>query len=134
MVDLDLVVTFDNILERDDGIRTLRHDTAGCDPHRLTGAERARHRGAGGDPRDHRKAPGRIRGAQRKAVHRRARERRQIDEGVCILREHAAGRLCNGHALCVERPHPLQDARLSFGEREQLRHRAQRSAAVTSQP
>ena len=41
---LDRVVIFDNILEGDDGIGSLRHDSAGGDAHRLSSLERTRRR------------------------------------------------------------------------------------------
>ena len=37
--DLDVVVILDNILDGDDGIRAVRHDSTGCDSHRFAGTQ-----------------------------------------------------------------------------------------------
>ena len=49
-------VAFGDELDRHHGVRSLGDDTAGRDPHRLTGAERPRGRLARGDVRDDRGA------------------------------------------------------------------------------
>ena len=113
LTSFDLVVTMDNILEGDDGVGAVGDDTAGRDLHRLAGRERARRRTAGGDPLDDRQRPGQVRGANREAVHRRARKRRQVDDGARRLRRDAARRVPDGHVLGREH--------LRAGEHERLR-------------
>ena len=76
---LDLVAFFDNVLDRHDGVGAVGNDAPGGDPHGLTRLERPWRGHAGCDLRDDRQPPGSVRRAKRKAVHRRARERRQID-------------------------------------------------------
>ena len=61
-------------------------------------------RPAGRDPLDDRQRAGKVRRAHRKAVHRRARERRQVDERAHGLRGDAPGRVRDGHGLGAERP------------------------------
>ena len=104
--DFDPVVLLDNMLDRHDGVGSLGHGAPGRDLHRLAGRERAAGGQAGGDPEDDRQAAGEVAGADREAVHRRAREGRQIDTSGDVLRKHAARRGVNRDALRVERPRP----------------------------
>ncbi len=77
---VDAVVMLDNILDGDDGVRSVGHDAAGRDRHRLAGSERTRGRTAGGDLLHHGQRPRHVGGADGEAVHRGARERRQVDD------------------------------------------------------
>ena len=79
---VQFVVRFDNKLDRDDRVRTVRDGAAGGDRHRLTGHQRPLGRQPGGDPGDDGQAAGRVVGPQGVAVHGGARERRQVDRGA----------------------------------------------------
>jgi len=115
---------FDNVLDGDDGVGSVGHDTAGCDRHRFPGREGARRRHARSDAGDDRQAARRIRRAYGEPVHRRARERRQVDDGTCVLGEHPAGGGRDCDTPTVERRDLLEHARLRLREREQLGHLA----------
>ena len=82
---------FDNILDGDDGIGALGNGAAGRDPHRLSALQGSRHRPAGSDPRHHGEPARRVGRPHGVAVHRRARERRQIDGRPGGLGQYAAG-------------------------------------------
>ena len=73
-----------------DSVGAVRDDTSGRDPHRLAGRERPRRGHPGGDPEDDRQRSRRVRRADGVAVHRRARERRQVDHRGRRRSEHAA--------------------------------------------
>ena len=75
-----VVVTYDNVLDRNDAVGALGHGAAGRDLHRLPGLRAGAAAGTpGGDPRDDGKPAGRVRRPDRVTVHRGARERRQVD-------------------------------------------------------
>ena len=118
---VDCVVLLDNMLDRDDGIGALGDDAARRDSHRLAGLERPLGRPAGRDPEDDRQRPGRVRRADGEAVHRRARERRQVDARARVLGEHAARGLGERHRLGLERPDAREHQRERLLDREQRR-------------
>ena len=89
----------DNVLDGDDGIRAVGDDAAGRDGHRLARAECARSRPPGGDVLDDGQRSGHVGDANDESVHRRARERRQVDDGADVLRRHAAGGTLDRHDL-----------------------------------
>ena len=130
--DLDLVVCLDNKLDRHDRVGALRHGAPGRDLHRLAGRERAVGGQAGGDPEHDRQAARQVAGADREAVHRRARERRQIDASGDVLREHAARRGGDRDALRVERAGAGEHAREGVVDGEQRWHRAHTLTGVIS--
>ena len=81
-----------DVLDRDDGVGALRDDAARRDRHRLARPRARVDRPAGGDrARRSGASPGASAGAQREAVHRRGRKRRQVDGRARVLGEHAAG-------------------------------------------
>jgi hypothetical protein len=110
---VDNVVTLDNILDGDDGVGARGDDPACRDLHRFARLERALRRTAGCDPLNDWQRRGQVGGAYRKAVHRGARERRQVDKRPDRLRRDASGGFPNGHRLRRER--------LRTGEHERLR-------------
>ena len=107
---LHFVVMIDNILDGDDGIGAVRDDGAGGDRRRLPGPQFTSRRPPGRDPLDDREDRGRVDRAEREAVHRRAREGRQVDRGDRALRQHASGGLLERHALARERLCAGEDA------------------------
>ena len=76
---LHLVVMLDNVLDGDDGVGSLRHHAARGNRHRLACIQRTRGRDPGGNARDDGEPAGRVRRPYGETVHRRARERRQVD-------------------------------------------------------
>ena len=116
LTSIDRVVMLDNILDWDDGVGALGNDTARRDRHRLTRRECTPCRPAGRDPLDDGQRAWEIGRAYRKAVHRRARERRQVNKRTRGLRRDASGgRRPHGHRL--------RRARMRVGEHERLRLR-----------
>src|SRR5439155_22388084 len=77
--DFDLVVIIDNILDGHDGIGALWDDPAGGDPHRRPATQWRCRRLSGSDARRDPKPPRRVGGPDGVAVHRGARERRQVE-------------------------------------------------------
>ena len=112
----------DNRLDRHDGIGAFGDDPAGGDAHRLAGLECRRCRPSGRDPRLDPKPSRRVCGPDGVAVHRGARERRQIDLRPRRLGEDAPGCVFERHALGRKRPGVLEDEALSFGDGEQIGH------------
>ena len=102
----------DNILDGDDGVRAVGDDASGRDRHRLAGSERTLGRPARRDVRDDRQASGQVARPHRVSVHRRARERRQVDGGARILRGDASGRRSESDAFGREDARVLQHPRL----------------------
>jgi len=114
LVNDNVVVMMDNILDGDDGIGARGDDAAGRDAHRLARTERPRRGSAGGDVFDDGKASRQVRCTHRESVHRRALERRQVDERASVFAEHAAGGLGDRHRLQRQRPDSLQDTLLGL--------------------
>ena len=106
--DLDAVVLLDNVLDRDDGVGALGYDAARRDRHRLAGGQRARRGAAGGNMPHDRKRSGRVPGAEREAVHRRARKRRQVDCSTRGFGEDTSRRILQSERLRGDRPCPLE--------------------------
>ena len=136
---LDLVVTFDNVLEGDDGVGALGNDPACGDRHCLAGRKRSRSRPPGRDAEGDRQLAGRIGGANGEPVHRRARKRGQVRGGRHRLGKHSAGGVVERDPFGRQRAHAFEDQPLRIPDREQVcRHRPIRyarrvgSAAVIS--
>lgn len=119
---LDSVVTVDNILDRDDSIRAVRHDTPGRDRNRLTGAE-GRIRGpAGRGLTDDAQRTGNVGGANGEAVHCRAGKRRQIDTRDRRRSGHPPESVCKRNALIRKRLRVRKHERLRAPEVEYFAH------------
>ena len=130
--DLDRLARVLHQLERDDRIGPLGNRAAGGDRHRLAGRERPLGGRPGGDPGDDREAGAHagVLCPDREAVHRGAREGRQIDQRGGRLREDPAGRALNRDALCVEALRALENEPLCLRDRDQLRRRAHGRKAI----
>ena len=115
-------------LDRHDCVRTLRDDTAGRDRHRLTRCQSAARGSTGGNLLDDRQGSSdrHVGGAHREAVHRRARERRQIDLGRRRVGKHPPGRSLDRDALGGERPHAFEDQAVRLADGDQVWHGAVR--------
>ncbi|MDX6506517.1 MAG: hypothetical protein QOG06_1161, partial [Gaiellaceae bacterium] len=111
-----------NILERHDGIGALRHDASGGDRHCLPGGKRTLGREARSDLRNDGKPPREVGRTHGIAVHRRARERRQVDHGARSLREHPPRRVLKRNRLGRQRLHPLEHEALRLFDRQKLGH------------
>ena len=122
----------DNILDGDDGIGTFGNDAARRDRHRLAGLERARRGQSCSDPSDDRQRAGRVGRANGEAVHRRARERRQVDRRTSILGEHASGGRAERHRLRRQAAGPRENRRERLFDREQARQGRRILGAVIS--
>ncbi len=116
--DLNRVVLLDNVLDRDDGVGLVRHDRPGRDGHGTAGLDRASNGCPAADSPTTRSVPGSIGRAHGEAVHRRARERRQVDPGTDVLRADASARLGDRHDLRRKRPGELQHPLLRLLEGE----------------
>jgi dolichol-phosphate mannosyltransferase len=112
----------DNDLEGDDGIRAVRDDSSGRDPHRLAGLQRARRRPPCRDAEPHRQRPGGVGRTNREPVHRAARERRQVDHRARRLCEHASGCPLERDRLRRQRHGALEHEVLGFLESQELGH------------
>ena len=123
---------FDNNLDRNNRVGSHRHGAPGRDLHRLTGLERPLRGYAGRDPKDDRQLSRDVRRPDRKAVHRGARERRQVDQGRNVLREHAARGLADWKRLGFERTNPREHSREGFVDRQQRWHQAHTLTGVIS--
>jgi len=110
--DLHSVVILDNILDGDDGIRARGDDGAGRDLDRLAGTEleqgRPASRRAAGDG----ERAGHVGGANGEAVHRRARERRQVDSCTRTGRRHSPVRRGERNELGLGRRHAREHEHL----------------------
>ena len=125
----------DNILDGDDGIRTLGNDPAGRDRHRFPDRKCTRRRSTGGNAGDDGQCSRNVLGTNREAVHRRARKRREIDCRASRVGEHAAGSELEGNPLGRQRPHALEHEPLRFVHRQELGHdRAYRTRAGYAEP
>jgi glycosyltransferase involved in cell wall biosynthesis len=120
--DLDNVVMLDNILEGDDGIRSVGNDPSCGDSHRVPGLKGARRRMPRGDPEGDGQRAGGVRRADREPVHGGARKRRQIDGCVRRLGKDAPGGLLERDVLRPKRLHALEDEALGFLDRQELGH------------
>ena len=125
-------VAFGDELDRHHGVRSLRHDTAGRDPHCLTGAERSRGRLARGDVRDDRGASRRVGRPESEPVHRRAGEAGQVDGGTRVLREHAPCGLRDRDGLARERRRAREDVRERVLDGDGIGHGADGTHGVRS--
>ena len=110
-----------DVLDRHDGVGALGHDAAGRDRHRLAGPSARGRRAAGGDPRDDRQRPRHVGRAQREAVHRRARKRRQVDgRDAPARRARVRPPPRERDVLGLERPRALEHERERLVDRQQL--------------
>jgi hypothetical protein len=112
LANFNLVVTVDNILEGEDGVGSFGDDAAGRDLHRLALHECTRRWTACGDPLNHGQRAGQVGSVHGEPVHRRARERGQVDERADGLGRDAAHRFPDGHVLCAEHLRPGEHERL----------------------
>ena len=105
-------------LDRRDRVRALGNDASGRDLHRLALGQRALGRVAGGDPPHECEHAGHVRRADGIAVHRRAREWREIDLGASGLCGDPARGLGERDRLGGEQPaaREHQSLRLVDGE------------------
>jgi hypothetical protein len=115
---------FDNMFDRDDGIRSLRDDAARRDRHRFAGLERPRRRSPGSNPRADRKRRRNIRGANRVPIHRRARKGRQVDQRKSRRGKHPADCIYDQNVLSGQRLDALQDERERLVDPKELLHSA----------
>ncbi len=122
IADSDGVVMFDNILDRDDGIGSGRHDPSGRDAHRLPRPELP----ADGPPRcnaaDDRQRPGRVLGPKGEPVHGRARKRREVDQRRGRLGSHPSNGLLERNHFGRKRPGALENEGESLVDRQQFLH------------
>ena len=130
--DLDRVVCLDNKLDLHDRVGAVRHSTSRRDLHRLTRGQRAICRQARGDPEHDRQAARHIRCANREAVHRRARERRQVDASDNVLGKHPARGSSDRDPLRSERTRAGEHTREGFVDGEQRWHRTHTLTGVIS--
>lgn len=134
-VELDRTVDLTGQLELNDRVGAVGYDPARCDPHRLPGLEHAGGRASGGNPARERKpnrgAP-RVLGPERVAVHRRAREGRQIARGQGRLCEHPPERPLDRHALGLERSYPFEHQLQRVVDRDRLGHGPERIYSGTA--
>ena len=121
-VDLHTVVSFDNILDRDDDIGSLRHHAAGCDRHCFPATKRSRRRNSGRDPRNDRQPTRRVARTQGKAVHCGAGKGGQVHCGQRVPGEESTCRFPHGDRLCAEWFDTSEHASLGVREREQIGH------------
>jgi glycosyltransferase involved in cell wall biosynthesis len=120
--DLDRVVMLDNILEGDDGIRSVGYDPSCGDSHRLPGLKRARRRMPRGDAEGDGQRAGRVSRADGEPVHGGARKRWQIDGRVRGRGEHAPGGVLQRNGLRLKRLHALENEALGLLDRQKLGH------------
>jgi len=123
LLDLDAGVSFDNKLDRHDGIRAVGDDSPGCDRRRFALLEGAPGRAPGrdlliGDS----ELPRGVGCTKGEAVHRRAGKRRQVDTGAGGFRQHTPGNLFERDRLALQRTGALEDEVLRRFQREKLRH------------
>ena len=119
-------------LDRDDRVGAFGDDAARGDPHRLAGLQAPVGGAAGRDPGDDRKRPWCVGGPQREAVHRRAVEARQVDDGETVLGEHTARRVLQRHGLGGQGANALQDARQRLLHGQEIGHRDDATHGVRS--
>ena len=119
---LHAVVMFDNILDGDDGISSVGNHPAGRYRHRLAGPQLPRRGPPRRNPRHDRQHARRVQGADGVAVHRRARERRQVHERRRGRGQDAARRIFEPNAFRRQRARPFQYQALGLFERQQVRH------------
>jgi glycosyltransferase involved in cell wall biosynthesis len=129
---VDVTVVLGDVLDRDDRVRAFRHDATRRDRHRVTCTERALRGPPGGNAPGDTEGSGRVGAAYRVAVHRRARERRQVGAGVSGLGEHATERCVELNDLRIERKRLLENERNRVVERDQFVQAADTLIAVIS--
>ena len=126
------VVLLGDELDRHDGVRALRDDPAGRDPHSLPTGERPRRGPPRGDACDDRERPRRVCRAEREAVHRRAREGRQVDSRARVLRKHPPRRLLDRNRLARQGPRAGEDLREGVLDGDEIDHGADGTHGVRS--
>ena len=115
---LDNVVLLDNYLHLCDCVGSLRDDGSRRDGDRLAFAERPGERRARRRLADDAQRSRQVGGAHGVAVHRRARERREIHGRPHILGQDTAGGGPDLHRLCRQRMCRGEDPRLRLFEGE----------------
>jgi hypothetical protein len=128
----DGVVLLRDELDGDDGVRPLGDDASGRDRHRLAVRQGPRGGSPGGNAGDDRKRPRRVGRANREAVHRRAREARQVDRRPRVLGEHAARCLLQRDGLGGQRPDAREDLREGVVDGDGIGHGADGTHGVRS--
>ena len=119
-------------LDGHDRVGAVRDDSPRRDSHRLTALERPRYGPArcdAGDDRERARGVGR---PERKAVHRRAREARQVDRRERVLGQHPAGSGFEGHGLARKRPNAGQHEREGVLDGQETGHGADGTHGVRS--
>jgi hypothetical protein len=112
--DHDLAAVTTRHLHGHDRVGAVRDDRAGRDPDRLAALERACRGRAGSRLVDDEQPARRVGATHRVAVHRRARERWQVDHRSRVLGEDATRGIRHRHLLTAE------EVRLGEHERERL--------------
>jgi hypothetical protein len=128
----DRAVLLRHDLDRHDRVGALGDDSTGRDRHRLAALEWPRRRTAGGDAIDDRERARRVGGAEGEAVHRGAREARQVDGRERVLGQHAPGRGFESHGLRRQRACPRQHKREGILDGQGSRHGADGTHGVRS--
>jgi hypothetical protein len=106
------------MLDRDDAVGTVRDDRTGGDRNRRAGLDpTGERRSCRGLPDDLQHA-GEICRTRRKTVHRRARERREIDLGPYSLGDDPSPSRADRHELRRKRPSAREHLRLRLLEGE----------------
>jgi hypothetical protein len=111
---------------------TVSDDPAGRYPHCLAAVESPWRRRPRRDARDDRERPGSVGCPEGEAVHRRAREARQVDGRDCVGCEDAPGRVCDRHGLARERRGAREDAGERVLDRDWIGHGADGTHGVRS--
>ena len=104
------------------GIRTVGDDGARRNLDRLTRADAPRRRAAGRGMTDDLQHAGGVAGLDRVAVHRRARERRQVDRRRDAVGQDPAGRAGKWDVLDGKSPGLREDGGERIGDRQQRTH------------
>jgi hypothetical protein len=115
---LRFVVALDNAFDWDNGVGCLRYDGPGRDGHSAAELELQVEWLARSGLADDLERPGQVGGPHGEAVHRRARERREVHSRKHVVQDDAAGGFGDLHALDRERCSTLQNAALRLLEGE----------------
>ncbi len=115
-----MTVLLDDALDRDDGVGSVGHGAARRNRSSRAGRERLGRREPGGHANRDRQLPGRVPRAYGEAVHRRAREWRQVRSGERRLGQHPARRSLERNRLGRKCLCSSQYSCERFVDREQL--------------
>ncbi len=120
--DRDAISLEHHTLDRDDGIRAVRHDRAGRDLDRLSRLEPDRRRAAGCRLPDDRQRAGSVGRADGIPVHRRAPKRRYVDRSDNRPGADPTRGRCEGHLFHGKHLDAREDAGEGFVDREEVVH------------